>query len=182
MNEEFLKSLKLEETVIAQILTQHQKDVDAEKTKFSDYEDVKKQLQAANETIEKFKDYEQTKADVEKYKREAEEAKKLSAEKIALLELQAKIKDFTGQKRFVNDFTRNSINDLLEKQLNSQEAKGKSLDDLFFEITKDKTNILADENIPTPPKATAMAGGQSGKNTDADNHKYDAIMGLSTKM
>ena len=73
------------------------------------------------------------------------------------MELQAKIKDFTGNKKFVNDLTRDAINAQLEKALNDDANKGKSLDDLLKALTDGKTDIFKDENTPTPPTVTNMA-------------------------
>lgn len=158
MKRDFLESLKLEADVIDKIMKENGKDIESVKAKFVDYDETKQQLEAANATLEKFKDYDQTKADVEKYKAEAEKAQREAAEKIAKMEVQAKIKDFTGNKKFVNDFTREAVNTQLEELLNKTESKGKSLEDLFKEITDGKENIVIDENKPTPPVTPPMAG------------------------
>ncbi|MBO7637981.1 MAG: phage scaffolding protein [Treponema sp.] len=158
MKREFLEGLKLEADVIDKIMAENGKDVNREKAKYADYDDIKAQLEAANKTIEKFKDYDQTKADVEKYKAEAEKAQKEAAEKIAHLELTARIKDFTGAMTFVNDFTRDSVNAKLEAAMNKPESRGKSLEDLFKEITEGKENIVVDDKKPTPPVTPQMAG------------------------
>lgn len=158
MKREFLEGLKLDADTIAKIMAENGKDVEREKNKYADYEDIKAQLETANKTIEKFKDYDQTKADVEKYKAEAEKAQKDAAEKIAKMEVLSKIKDFTSGKNFVNDFTRNAINSKLEEALEKTESKGKSLEDLFNEITDGKTDILKDDKSPTPPVVAQMGG------------------------
>ena len=101
-------------------------------------------------------------------------AKKEAAAKVQQLELQAKIKDFTGNKKFVNDLTRDAINAQLEKALNDDANKGKSLDDLLKALTDGKTDIFKDENIPTPPTVTTMTS-QQQKNDDS---AIRAVMGL----
>ena len=93
-----------------------------------------------------------------KYQQEAENAKKEAAAKVQQLELQAKIKDFTGNKKFVNDLTRDAINAQLEKALNDDANKGKSLDDLLKALTDGKTDIFKNDNAPTPPTVIQMAG------------------------
>ena len=131
-------------------------------------------LEKANATIDGMKDYDDVKAKVTQYQQEAENAKKEAAAKVQQLELQAKIKDFTGNKKFVNDLTRDAINAQLEKALNDDANKGKSLDDLLKALTDGKTDIFKDENIPTPPTVTTMTS-QSNKDDDS---AIRAVMGL----
>lgn len=164
MKREFLEGLKLDAEVIDKIMRENGKDIESVKAKYADYDDVKKQLETANATLEKFKDYDQTKAEVEKYKAEAEKAQKEADAKIAKFEVQAKIKDFTSNKKFVNDLTRDAINAQLEAALEKTESKGKSLEDLFKELTDGKENIVIDENKPTPPVVTGMQGNKGDEN------------------
>ena len=179
MKRDFLEGLGLESEVIDKIMKENGKDIENAKAKFADYDNIKAELQSANETLEKFKDYDQTKADVEKYKTEAEKARKESAAKIAALERSAKVKDFLSDKKFVNDITRDAIGDKLSEMLGADGSKGKSLDDLFAEITKGKADILKDENAPTPPVVPSMGGSKGGKSDD--DAQARAVMGLPPK-
>ena len=179
MKREFLEGLKLESAVIEQIMAENAKDIEREKQKTLAAQEAAKetegQLKKANETLEGFKDYEQTKADVEKYKAEAETAKKEAAAKIASLERSAQVKDFLSGKKFVNDITRDALAAKLTEQLGSEEAKGKSLDDLFTALIKDQKNILADDTAPTPP----VQGSMKGTSHAADERAAArAVMGL----
>lgn len=55
MTREFLKSLGIEDkAVIDSIMDENGKDINAEKTKFGDYETLKMQLSDANKKIEEF--------------------------------------------------------------------------------------------------------------------------------
>ena len=179
MKREFLEGLKLEATVIDQIMAENGKDIEREKQKTLTAQEAAKetegQLKKANETLEGFKDYEQTKADVEKYKAEAETAKKEAAAKIASLERSAQVKDFLSGKKFVNDITRDALAAKLTEQLGSEAAKGKSLDDLFTALTKDQKNILADDTAPTPPVQGSMKGASHAADERAAAR---AVMGL----
>ena len=132
-------------------------DEQVEKVMKLNGDDIKKQLEKANATIDGMKDYDDVKAKVTQYQQEAENAKKEAAAKVQQLELQAKIKDFTGTKKFVNDLTRDAINAQLEKALNDDANKGKSLDDLLKALTDGKTDIFKDENTPAPPTVPNMA-------------------------
>ena len=177
MKRDFLKNLGLTDEQIDSVMAENGKDIQYTKDKYSDYEDLKKNLESANATLEKFKDYDQTKADVEKYKAELKKSQEESASKIAKMERQQKIKDFTGSKKFVNDFTKDFINSQLETMLEKDESKGKSLDDLLKEITKDKENIFVSENKPTPPKTMDMKS-PSGDSSIAEKNAARAVMGL----
>lgn len=179
MKREFLESLKLEAAVIDQIMAENGKDIEREKQKTLTAQEeaaaTKAQLEKANTTLEGFKDYDQTKADVEKYKAEAETTKKEAAAKIASLERTAQVKDFLSGKKFVNDITRDALAAKLTEQLGSEEAKGKSLDDLFTTLTKDQKNILADDASPAPP----VQGSMKGTSHAADERAAArAVMGL----
>ena len=175
MKRDFLESLGLESEVIDKIMKENGKDIEGVKAKFTDYDDIKKQLETANATLEKFKDYDQTKADVEKYKAELEKSQKESAAKIAAMERSAKVGDFLSDKKFVNSITHDAVKKQLADMLTDEKNAGKSLKDLFDEITKDQADILKDENAPTPPVVPAMSG-KSGK-TD-DDAQARAVMGL----
>ena len=158
MKREELTAAGLTDEQVDKVMKLNGDDINREKAKYSDYDDIKKQLEKANATIDGMKDYDDVKAKVTQYQQEAENAKKEAAAKVQQLELQAKIKDFTGNKKFVNDLTRDAINAQLEKALNDDANKGKSLDDLLKALTDGKTDIFKDENTPTPPTVTQMAG------------------------
>lgn len=158
MKREELAAAGLTDEQIETVMKLNGADINREKAKFSDYDDVKAQLEKANATIDGMKDYEAVKADVAKYQQEAEKARAEAAAKVQQLELQQKVKDFTGGKRFVNELTRDAINAQLLEALNNDANKGKSLDDLLKEMTDGKENIFTDENKPTPPNVTNMNG------------------------
>ena len=178
MKRDFLEGLKLDADIIDKIMAENGKDINREKAKYADYDDIKSQLEKANNTIDKFKDYDQVKAEVEKYKAENEKLQKENAAKIATMERQAKVKDYLSSKKFVNDITRDAIATKMGETLEADESKGKNLDDIFAELTKDKTNILKDETNAMPPVVTSMSG-KSGK-TD-DDAQARAVMGLPPK-
>jgi hypothetical protein len=178
MKRDFLESLGIESEVIDKIMKENGKDIEGAKTKFADYDDLKQQLEIANATMEKFKDYDQTKADVEKYKAELEKSQEESAAKIAAMESSGKVKDYLSGKQFVNRITQESIIAKMCEELGADESKGKNLDDIFAEITKDQTDILKDDNAPTPPVVPAM-GGKGGKSDD--DAQARAVMGLAPK-
>ena len=173
MKREELTAAGLTEEQINTVMKLNGDDINREKAKFADYDDVKTQLEKANATIDSMKDYEAVKADVQKYQQEAEKAKADAEAKVQKLELQAKIKDFTSTKKFVNDITREAINAQLESALNDQANKGKSIDELFKALTDGKTDILKDDNAPTPPTVPPMGG--NGDNVDGVTAAFKAM-------
>lgn len=158
MTREQLKEMGLSAENIDVIMKENGKDIERERAKFADYEDVKSQLEKANTAIDSMKDYEDVKAKVAEYKQQAEKAQQEAAAKISQLELKARIKDFTNTKKFVNDLTRDAINAQLESALNDDANKGKSIEDLFKGLTDGKENIFINENAPTPPTVPNMSG------------------------
>ena len=174
MKREELTAAGLTDEQIEKVMKLNGDDINREKAKFSDYDDLKKQLEKANATIEGWKDYDAIKADVAKYQQEAENAKKEAAARIQQLEDKSRVKDFTSDKKFVNDLTRDAINAQLEKALNDDANKGKSLDDLLKALTDGKTDIFKNDNAPTPPTVTTMTS-QSNKDDDS---AIRAVMGL----
>ena len=174
MKREELTAAGLTDEQIDKVMKLNGDDINREKAKYSDYDDVKKQLEKANATIEGWKDYDAIKADVAKYQQEAENARKEAAEKVQQLEDKARVKDFTSGKKFVNELTRDAINAQLYDAMNDAANKGKSLDDLLKALTDGKTDIFKEENTPTPPTVTNMTS-QSNKDDDS---AIRAVMGL----
>ena len=173
MKREELTAAGMTEEQINLVMKLNGDDINREKSKFADYDEIKAQLEKANATIDGMKDYEAVKADVLKYQQEAEKAKAEAAAKVQQLELQGKIKDFTSTKKFVNDITREAINAQLESALNDQANKGKSIDELFKALTDGKTDILKDDNAPTPPTVPPMGG--NGDNVDGVTAAFKAM-------
>jgi uncharacterized protein YggE len=183
MKRDFLKELGIDEEAINKIMAENGKDInnakaDVEKIS-AENEQLKKDLETANATLDKVKDYDNVKADVEKYKADLEKSKSDYENKIAAMELAAKVKDFTGSKKFVNDLTRDAINKQLADAVNDDANKGKSLEELFNALTDGKENIFENENKPTPPNVPNMANDKPGA-TD-DDAAVRRIMGLPPK-
>ena len=178
MKREELQTLGLTDEQINSVMKLNGDDINREKSKFADYDAIKQQLEKANATIDSMKDYEAVKADVQKYQQEAQQAKADAEAKVHKLELQAKIKDFTNNKKFVNDITRDAINAQLESALNDDANKGKSIDELFKALTDGKSDILKNDDAPTPPKVPSMANKGGVADDDAQAR---AVMGLPPK-
>ena len=164
MTRDFLKGLGIADDIADKIMAENGKNIEAVKAKFGDYDDLKKQLETAKTTMDKFKDYDQVKADVQRWKDDYEKAVAESQKKIMSLERQGKIKDYLGSKKFVNDLTKEALSAKLLGELEKEESKGKSLDDLFKAVTDGMTNIIVDDKQPQPPKVGPMGGGGESLN------------------
>lgn len=164
MKKEFLTGLGIADDVAEKITAEAGRDIEREKAKYADRDELKTQLETATKQIESFK---AMKPD-ELQKQIADLSTKLktqetdSAKKIAEMETSAKVKDYLSGKKFVNDLTRDAIASKLSTSLSGDDSKGKSLDEIFKGLVADQKNILADENTPTPPTVTPM--GQVGAN------------------
>lgn len=159
MKREELQTLGLTDEQIDSVMKLNGDDINREKSKFADYDAIKQQLEKANATIDGMKDYDDVKASVAKYQKEAADAKAEAEKEVKRLKLQATIKDFTSDKKFVNDLTRDAINAQLESALNDDANKGKSLDDLLKAITDGKEDIFREEKTATPPTMAPMGNG-----------------------
>ena len=95
----------------------------------------------------------QTSIKEQEAKKQAEEQDKLLTDNINLL--------FEG-KTFTSEYARNGLMADIKNGLNNPENKGKGIQDLFNELTKDKTDIFVNPN-----QQTDMAGmGDSEENTN----------------
>lgn len=154
MKREFLKGLELTEEQIDKIMAEYGKSIAKEQIKL---EDLTKQLEVAKEDIksyeEKVTNLESSADDSSKIKEELETLKKEIADKEAKAKaeeaekiLNNNILEVIGDKKFVNDYTKNSIINEIKTALNNTENIGKSINDLFESIVKDKNDIFVNEN------------------------------------
>lgn len=177
MTRDFLKEMGLDSEQIDKIMNEHGKGINEAKAKAERFgaenEQLKSELAKANDTLEKFKDYDNVKAEVEKYKAEAEKSKADYEKRISDMELRAKINDFTSSKKFVNDLTKDAINSQLEKALGDESNKGKSLDELLSAITEGKENIFVEDGKPTPPLVPNLRN---------DSQNEDGVMSAFKRM
>jgi hypothetical protein len=149
--------VKLSKEEIKSILAEHGKTVKTEtekvKTKYEEditsykttIDDLKKQIENAPKSDEienlktKIADYEQKENDrIEKQKAEEEDNM-----------ITKNILETFGDKKFINDYTKNSIVNEIKTALKDKANVGKSAKDLFEEITNGKDGIFANPNQMT---------------------------------
>lgn len=174
---EFLKGLELDKDTIDTIMAEHGKLITEAKEK--------------NTTLEnKVKEYEtkigelSSKAETNtKVQEELDNLKKSIAENEAKAKAKAEddalTKNITsafGDKKFVNDYTKNAIVNDIKTALKDSNNAGKSAKDLFEELTKDKEGIFDNPNkgVSTPPTGDVNTG------LAKENHDRE-LLGLDPK-
>lgn len=179
MKKDFLIDLGISEEVASKIMAENGKDIQREQNKFADYEDLKKSLATSKEQLEKLHNMkpEEMEKEIFALKEQLEKNEQEANRKLAEMETVGRIKDFLSPKKFVNDFTKDAISGKIKDILSSEESKGKSLDDIYTEITKDLKGIEIDDSKPKPPTGIIM----NGENAKTDDSAIRAIMGLAPK-
>lgn len=167
---EFLKGLDLDKETIDTIMAEHGKLITEEKEKVKEYESKIADLSSKAETNTKVQE-------------ELDNLKKSIAENEAKAKAKAEdeilIKNITsafGDKKFVNEYTKNAIVNDIKTALKDSNNAGKSAKDLFEELTKDKEGIFDNPNkgVSTPPT------GDVNTNLVKENHDRE-LLGLDPK-
>lgn len=141
-NTEFRKTYKSEAEVAKKVGA-------AEK----DRDDWKERAEVAEETLKGFegKDFEEITKDRDAWKEKFEKLETEQREASAKAERATMVAEFLKDTVFVNDITKKAIISQLEDALSQDSAKGKSVEDLFNGIVKDKDgnllpNIIVEES------------------------------------
>ena len=174
---EFLKGLDLGKETIDTIMAEHGKLITEAKEKTQELES-------------KVKDYESKISDLSskaetntKVQEELDNLKKSIAENEAKAKAKeeddALTKNITsafGDKKFVNEYTKNAIISDIKTALKDSNNAGKSAKDLFEELTKDKDGIFSNPNpgVSTPPTGDVNTG------LAKENHDRE-LLGLEPK-
>lgn len=182
MKREFLKDLGIEDEAINKIMAEHGKDIESYKTRLMNTE---QKLIGSQEQVAQ---YETKIAELEKVSAGNAELKQqldalnaqIASDKEAAQKAQAD-KDLTdkvvaafGDKKFVNDYTRNAMIAEVKAELGKAENAGKGISEIFEMLTKDKDGIFAN---PNPPDMSGM------RNVDTKLTKEEfAKMGYSARL
>lgn len=154
---------------VDKVKNEYKSQLDDDKSTISD---LKVQIEKAPKSDEieslksKIADYEQKEAD-----RMAQEKAKAEDDI-----LNKNIIEAIGDKKFVNDFTKNAIINEIKTELKSEKNVGKSAKDLFEAFIKDKEDIFENPNkgVSTPPT------GDVNKELISENHDRE-LLGLDPK-
>ena len=133
-------------------------EIDNELSRMSTLEQEKEELTKKQEELEKeLQNLKDSASDADALNQKISELtatleneRRERAEKEEKVRLDGLVTEFFKDKHFVNDITSNAIKSQLVEKLNSDEARGKSISDLFDEIVKDekgnyKPDILIDD-------------------------------------
>lgn len=166
MKTDFLRELGLDDEVIKKIMAENGKDIEREKEKANalttELSSVKSHAEELAQKLAGAGDVDKLKSDLTEWQEKAKAIEAESQAKLKKLETIGIVKDFANKKKFANEITKDAIASRLVELLESEESKGKSLDDLFSGLVDGKENILLDDTKPTPPAVIKMAGEGDG--------------------
>ena len=137
---EFLKGLDLDSELIDTIMAEHGKIVTKDKEELQTLKSQMKELKENSKNADELQKQvdELVKANEEREaKQKAEEEDKILTNNINAL--------FEG-KTFTSEYARSGLLNDIKLGLNKPENKGKGIQDLFDELTKDKTDIFTNPN------------------------------------
>lgn len=157
---EYLKDLDLDSDTIDIIMAQYGKLVTKDKEEIQKLKDELKGLQ------DNSKGSEELQKKYDELLKEKEEAEKKKQES----KISENILNAIGDKKFVNDYTKNSIVSEVKKALGDEKNAGKSIKDLFEEITKDKEGIFENPNKPID-----MVGTNENVFAKVDKESFDKM-------
>lgn len=130
------KALKIEQDKSTSIQTK----LDSANQKITTYETEIKNLKESSKDSDEWK---QKFEELDKKVKEDEELDKKKSEDKTLTD---NILNVFGDKKFINDRTKNSLIVDIKNELSKEENKGKGISDIFTTLTKDSTDIFASEN------------------------------------
>lgn len=174
---EFLKGLDLDKETIDTIMAEHGKLITEAKEKTQDLENKVKDYESKIEELSsKAEDNTKVQEELDNLKKsiaENEAKAKAKAEDDALTK---NITSVFGDKKFVNEYTKNAIISDIKNALKDSNNAGKSAKDLFEELTKDKEGIFDNPNkgVSTPPTGDVNTG------LAKENHDRE-LLGLDLK-
>ena len=137
---EFLKGLDLDGELIDTIMAEHGKLVTKDK---EDLQTLKSQLKELEENSKNVSDLQAKYDELVKENEEREATKKAEEEDNILMN---SINSVLGDKKFVNDYTKNSIVNEIKTALKDKANVGKSTKDLLLEITNGKQGLFVNPN------------------------------------
>lgn len=174
---EFLKGLELDKETIDTIMAEHGKLITEAKEKTQELENKVKEYEGKIDELS-------SKAETNtKVQEELDNLKKSIAENEAKAKAKAEddvlTKNITsafGDKKFVNEYTKNAIISDIKVALKDGNNAGKSAKDLFEELTKDKDGIFDNPNKGVSTPAT----GDVDTGLVKENHDRE-LLGLDPK-
>lgn len=174
---EFLKGLDLDKEMIDTIMAEHGKLITEAKEKTQELENKAKDYESKiGELSSKAENNTKVQEELDNLKKsiaENEAKAKAKAEDDALTK---NITSAFGDKKFVNEYTKNAIVNDIKTALKDSNNAGKSAKDLFEELTKDKEGIFDNPNKGVSTPAT----GDVNTGLVKENHDRE-LLGLEPK-
>lgn len=137
---EFLKGLDLDGELIDTIMAEHGKLVTKDKEELQTLKSQMKELKENSKNAEEL----QSKYDELVKANEEREAKAKAEEEDKILT--NNINEVFGDKKFTSEYARVGLTNDIKNELNKPENKGRSIQDIFDALTKDKTDIFTNPN------------------------------------
>ena len=174
---EFLKGLELDKETIDTIMAEHGKLITEAKEKTQNLENKVKEYEAKiGELSSKAEDNTKVQEELDNLKKSIAENEAKAKAKAEDEILTKNITSAFGDKKFVNEYTKNAIISDIKTALKDSNNAGKSAKDLFEELTKDKEGIFDNPNkgVSTPPTGDVNTG------LAKENHDRE-LLGLEPK-
>jgi hypothetical protein len=169
-----LETLGLEKDVIDKVMALHGADIESKKQEISTLKATNEQQ--ATKITELGESLKASKGDADKVAElqkkiddftQAEAERKANEERINADNIRTNnILDVIGDRKFVNDFTKEAVINQIKSEMDKSENAGKGIKDIFEGITKDSTDIFANpqqQKITLPP---------SGGGADDEQKKF----------
>lgn len=177
MTRDFLRGLELDKETIETIMYEYGKLTTEAKEKTQELENKVKEYEAKiGELSSKAEDNTKVQEELDNLKKsiaENEAKAKAKAEDDALTK---NITSAFGDKKFVNEYTKNAIVNDIKTALKDSNNAGKSAKDLFEELTKDKDGIFSNPN----PGVSIPPTGDVNTELAKENHDRE-LLGLEPK-
>lgn len=174
---EFLKGLELDKETIDTIMAEHGKLITEAKEKTQELENKVKEYETKiGELSSKAEDNTKVQEELDNLKKSIAENEAKAKAKAEDEILTKNITSAFGDKKFVNEYTKNAIISDIKTALKDSNNAGKSAKDLFEELTKDKEGIFENPNkgVSTPPTGDVNTG------LAKENHDRE-LLGLEPK-
>lgn len=182
MKNEFLKGLGLSDEIIEKIQAENGKDINAEKAKTNALQkDLDNEKEARGKLENEIgelkkadpKKLQETIDDLEDKIRKRTEADEQAKQNKALAE---RFSAVAGEKKFLNDFTKNGVLAEFKEALGKDENKGKGDKEIYEGLVKDREGIFANPNTsadipPSNPNAVPPSDSAGGFAKIIENSK-----------
>lgn len=144
---EFLRGLELDKETIDTIMAEHGKLITEAKEKTQELENKVKEYEAKIEELSsKAETNTKIQEELDTLKKQIAEEKKQKEQEDLEATLNKNVLEAIGDKKFVNERTKNAIINEVKTALQDKANVGKSAKDIFEAITKDSTDIFKNKN------------------------------------